>query len=313
MRAYKFQKKYLANKIYYLNSQRPLSSLENGQALLIVLLSMAVILTVVLSILSRSVTDVAVTSRGEESVRAFSAAEAGVEQALIGAPTSGTLTGSSFDAEVVDIGKNLTSFVYPLGVESGDTATVWLVSHDDNGSLVCDGANPCHTGSSVMVCWGADQPYPDPSLMPAIEVISLYLNTPGNNSTARVARATFDGNSSRRSLNNFDVANASGCNIDTESFAYSANVDFAAMGIPSSVYSTPNGMQLLAVRMLYNTDTTHKLGVSTFSSIFPSQGTHVNSTGISGEAIRKVSVLRLFPDLPPTFYSAVFAPVGVSK
>jgi Tfp pilus assembly protein PilX len=63
---------------------------QNGQALLIVLLGMAVVLTLVLSIVSRSVTDVSITKRDEESLRAFSAAEAGVEQALlVGTGTSG--------------------------------------------------------------------------------------------------------------------------------------------------------------------------------------------------------------------------------
>ena len=52
---------------------------QSGQALLLVLLSMAVILTVVLSILSRSILDVAVTTGEEEALRAFSAAEAGMQ------------------------------------------------------------------------------------------------------------------------------------------------------------------------------------------------------------------------------------------
>ena len=56
---------------------RNLPKIESGQALLLVLLGMAVVLTIVLSILSRSVTDIAVTSREEEALRAFSAAEAG--------------------------------------------------------------------------------------------------------------------------------------------------------------------------------------------------------------------------------------------
>jgi Tfp pilus assembly protein PilX len=51
--------------------------------LLIVLLAITVILTVVLSVTSRSVTDVTVTTYEEDALRAFSAAEAGVETALL--------------------------------------------------------------------------------------------------------------------------------------------------------------------------------------------------------------------------------------
>ena len=56
---------------------------QSGQALLIVLLSMAVILTVVLSFASKSITEVSITSYEEDALRAFSAAEAGVEKALL--------------------------------------------------------------------------------------------------------------------------------------------------------------------------------------------------------------------------------------
>ena len=52
--------------------------LQSGQALLIVLLGMAVVLTMVLSVVSRSVTDIQLTTRDDEALRAFSAAEAGV-------------------------------------------------------------------------------------------------------------------------------------------------------------------------------------------------------------------------------------------
>ena len=64
-----------------------------GQALVIILLVLAVASTVVLSLVSRTVTDVAITTKEKDSSRAFSAAEAGVEEALVGGPTSGTLPG----------------------------------------------------------------------------------------------------------------------------------------------------------------------------------------------------------------------------
>ena len=56
---------------------------NQGQALLIVLLTLSVVLTIVLSIVSRSITDISITSLEEDSQRAFNAAEAGVEQALL--------------------------------------------------------------------------------------------------------------------------------------------------------------------------------------------------------------------------------------
>ena len=53
-----------------------------GQVALIALLIMIVLLTVGLAVVSRSVTDIRISKESEESARAFSAAEAGIEEAL---------------------------------------------------------------------------------------------------------------------------------------------------------------------------------------------------------------------------------------
>ena len=286
---------------------------ESGQALLIVLLTMAVVLTIVLSILSRSVTDIAVTSRGEEAIRAFSAAEAGVEQALIGAVTTGQFEGASFEADVQKLGEGFSEFLYPLDVRAGDSSTIWFVSHDGTGSLVCDSTHPCYTGSSVNLCWGKSESYPDAAFIPAVEASIFYLDTPGDYSTIKIARAAYDPNVGRTALNKFDPAGSGGCTVDGTALAFSANVDFSALGIPSLVYSQPNGVLYMVVRFLYNTDRSQAFGVTSGVDTFPSQGKKVDSTGTSGESTRKVTVLRLFSDLPPTVQSAIFAPAGITK
>lgn len=55
---------------------------QSGQIALVVLLVMVVLLTVGLAVVSRSVTDIRISQETEESARAFSAAEAGIEEAL---------------------------------------------------------------------------------------------------------------------------------------------------------------------------------------------------------------------------------------
>ncbi len=57
-------------------------SRKSGQVVLIVLLIMVVILTIGLSLISQSVTDISISKDEEEAIRAFSAAEAGIEAAL---------------------------------------------------------------------------------------------------------------------------------------------------------------------------------------------------------------------------------------
>lgn len=126
---------------------------QSGQALLIVLLSMAVVLTIVLSIFSNSVTDIAVTTSEAESLRAFSAAEAGIEKALVAlAPQSGSFGEDAFQTSVTNFAEGLTSFAYPMDLASGDGAVLWFVSHDSNDKLSCsDSSKPCFKGSKVYI------------------------------------------------------------------------------------------------------------------------------------------------------------------
>src|SRR3972149_10501389 len=102
---------------------------ERGQALLIVLLSMAVILTVVLSVISRSITDISLTTYSEDALRAFSAAEAGVERALIvGSDVSEAIGNASFTADVSGLAEGSSSYDYPIEVYSGESIYIWFVS-----------------------------------------------------------------------------------------------------------------------------------------------------------------------------------------
>ncbi len=140
---------------------------QSGQALLLVLLSMAVALTLVLSVLSRTITDVKISSQDENSQRAFSAAEAGIEQALVvGSDTGPVDIGDArFSATVSDFAEGKEAFVFPSSFVSGEPAVVWFVSHDSNGNLSCSGAgNPCFKGSKVKICWGDSAVAPIPAI-----------------------------------------------------------------------------------------------------------------------------------------------------
>lgn len=113
---------------------------QSGQALVIVLLSLAVVLTIVLFILARSTTDIAVSSKSEEATRAFSAAEAGVENALVigvGGSNLNLGNNASYTSTVTGFAENSPDFIYPVPMYSGDSMTTWFVSHDSNGNLAC--------------------------------------------------------------------------------------------------------------------------------------------------------------------------------
>ena len=114
--------------------------MKAGQALIVVLLVLGVALTVGLAIVARSVTEVNVSTVQDESARALSAAEAGIEQALGGVVVSGGDTvGTAGDAFVVQTNSS-TADVYVVAEElvAGETAIVNLTGSSFNGS----GKNP---------------------------------------------------------------------------------------------------------------------------------------------------------------------------
>lgn len=289
---------------------------QAGQALLLVVLSLAIVLTIILSILSRSVTDIAVTSRSEESMRAFSAAEAGVEQALvIGADVGGAIGDSNFSAKVSGFAQGDKDFANPAGALAGESVLFWFVAHNQTtGDVECTASNPCFTGSKFKVCWGESGSIG--STTPAIEVSVFYDATPGSVGTTRIARATYDPNIGRRALNNFLEPIGGACTAGGENFPFSQLIDLTTLGVPAGSYSVQNGLQFVKVRLFYNTDVTQPVGIDvnqTGNTLLPSQGVRIQSTGQAGESNRKIDVFQGFGEPPPIFDSAVFSPGGLTK
>lgn len=305
--------------IVTLNNMSYLPKRESGQALLLVLLSMAVVLTIVLSILSRTITDIAVSSREEEALRAFSAAEAGVEQALIVGADIGTTTigDAAFSADVSGFASGTQEFANPVSIASGESLLFWFVAHDPTtGDLVCNAQYPCFTGSQFRICWGKPGTAPGSATTPAVEISTFYAFTPGNLGTMRIARVTADPNATRRSTNNFSPNDGGICTTGNESFAFQKTVDLAALGVPAGSYGVQNGLQFAKVRLFYNTDIAHEAGINVNfagNTLLPSQGIRIESVGTSGEANRKIDVFQGFGEPPPVFDVAVFSVGGITK
>ena len=118
---------------------------QKGQALLIVLLVTAVALTVGLAAVSRSVTDVQISKEEEEAVRAFSAAEAGIEEVLGSLPElegySGNLGEGLEVAASAETGGE-------SGFETGPVAEGEVVEVNLEGSGL--------TASQIDVCWNGE-------------------------------------------------------------------------------------------------------------------------------------------------------------
>ena len=283
--------------------------------MVLVLLSLSVVLTLVLYILSRSVTDISVSSGQEAAVRAFSAAEAGIERALVvatgfGETTSGDVGNASYSTSVTEYAVGSSDFVFPSLIYSGDTMTTWFVSHDADNNLVCGGGINCYSGQSMKVCWGNAGTSSGSATTPAIEVTVYYQTTPGSIATTRLARITADPYAARRATNLFSAPDGATCTIAGQNYQFSKYFEFSDLGI--TTYDTPNGLIMAKTRMLYNTDTPHVIGTTVNDNVLPAQGQTIDSTGIAANSNRRVVVFQGFPESP--FYTnSLISPAGITK
>ena len=296
---------------------------QPGQALVLVLLSLAVVLTLVLFILSRSITDIAISSRQEESVRAFSAAEAGIEKSLvIGTGASQEFQDANYTSSVSDYAESTQDYVYPINMASGDTFTTWFSAHDTDGNFICDATHPCFYSSSlgsanfIKVCWGKTGTGSGNSTTPAVEFSFFYEDTPGVPSTVKIARAAFDPNSSRTTENAFASSDLGTCTISGNQYAFQKTLTFNDLGIAPGSFQSQGGLQFMRARMFYNSDTSHPIGVTVNfagNSILPSQGQSIVSTGVSGESNRRLEVFQGWPEVPSVFDYSVYSSAGLTK
>lgn len=290
---------------------------SKGQALVLVLLSLSVVLTIVLFILSRSITDIAVSTSQEDAVRAFSAAEAGIERALVvGSGTGSTQIGdASYSTTVSNYSQGSPYYIYPLSVNSGESATIWFVEHDTSGNTVCDATHQCFTGSQMKVCWGKPNTPSGTATTPAIEAVIFYETTPKNATTIRIARGAYDPYIGRTTSNAFSSSDSGTCTINGVSYQFQKTISFASLGIPAGSYGVAGGLQFARIRMFYNTNSGQDLGadVSIAGSTFPSQGQSIISTGTSGESNRRVELFQGWPETPRVFEFALYSSTSLTK
>lgn len=279
---------------------------------------MSVVLTVVLSIVSRSILDVAVSTGEEEALRAFSAAEAGVERALIVGSDIGTtqIGDAEFTTGVSGFASGVSEYIHPVNIFSGESVTAWFVGHDSDGNLGCFGADPCFTGQTLKICWGKEGTSSSDPTTPAMELAVFYTETPGDFGTTKVARAVFDPNGGRRASNNFSSDDAGGCSISGRNLEFQKTIDLTSLGIPPVTLGSPNGLQYAKLTMYYNSSESHPVGVSVDfpgNSILPSQGLKIDSLGSSGSSNRRIEVFQSYGETPSIFESVLFSPSGVVK
>lgn len=284
------------------------SKKEKGQALLIVVLVIVVTLTVGLSLASRSIIQLRNTTDEASSQAAFSAAEAGVEQAIKLGNVSGSsvISGinlndknnsqiSAVDVTLVQSDQFLMNNGIPLFQDNG--ADIWLSPYSTDQTQLFQNAD--RFNNTLTVYWGTSS---DPCQDPALEVLIIS----GSRTSPILSKYAYDQCGSNNSLNlppsskrtnGFPDAPqkgsflVNGVNGD-KTFNYKAQIAIA------------NGL-IARVVPLY-----HGGSVGVSGTSLPPQGKIITSTGTAGitgqQVARKVTFFEGYEQLPIQLYYAMF-------
>lgn len=258
---------------------------ERGQILLIVVITMIVALTVGLTIASRTVTELRLSRQNEESQRAFNAAEAGIDRVLqqggeitleeeLGNNANFVVSATSYDGSQIYINNGEE-------VDQDVGADVWLSNYPDYSNR--------RTGN-ITIYWGDTNQTlcaESPTARPALEVVLLQ----GDIANPQIAKYLYDTCSGRTS-GTLDGAT-------TGSYTVPGIPGATFTNRSSSAISFSNGI-IAKVIPLYNST---KVAVVAQTSggaalALPSQGSVIESTGTSGETVRRITYFQSYPQLP---------------
>ncbi len=296
---------------------------QKGQVILILILVLTVALSIGLSIVQKSLVDVSTASKVEQSSRAFSAAEAGVEKALKGDTSLQTFTdNSSKITEITPIGlipatpaagsPQAALELPPLAKE--DVAQVWLADPDQNVKLPDCTADPakhqpvCYAQDTLDIYWGNSL-----TDKAAIELTLVYYDGSAYKSSKWYLDHTL---ASRNTPNGFGVADS--CTgserpqTGTIDYQCRKTLDFLLIksANPSATW------MLIRARLLYNS-TSQPFAVQAVGNcatcFLPPQARSVSSTGVSGDTQRKVNIFQLYKVVPPYFDYAIFSAGEIKK
>lgn len=289
---------------------------QTGQVILVLILIITVALAIGLSVIQRSLSDVSTSSKVEQSSRAFSAAEAGIEKALKGDYSGVNFTENNSSARVTDKGLipivgQLTFRQDPLeypALSKEEVAHIWLA--DPNADLpTCTPTDVCYKQDTLEVYWGNST-----TDRAALELILVYWNGASYQSRKWYLDQT---SASRSSPNGFEQVNCTG-NYSLAGYQCKYVLgDSSDPGgpLPASIAE----MMLLRARLLYNSSS-QSLAIWVPESAtcgaacsIPPQARNLVSTGTSGTTQRKVKLFQIDKVVPPYFDYAIFSTSDINK
>jgi hypothetical protein len=294
---------------------------SRGQVIIILLLVMLLALSIGLAITQRSTNDLATSSQTEQSTRAFSAAEAGLEKAVQQGTTVSTQAvplGNQTSAEIVNSGfvpvpgSGIALEYPPIGKET--IAQVWL----------SDPANPQYNYSrSSFNLYFGNSPIggfnTTSNIHPAVEVnIVTCTATSGVCSQYQNQRYYYD-SIVRNPANNFSnpssVPQRVLCNnpsintilANNSQFACGVLVDISNCVVPSCI------PQVVRIRLLY-ANTSQKIAVAPIAgAALPPQVELYTSKGKAGQTEKALQLFRVKEMVPSWIDFAIFSVNNITK
>lgn len=297
---------------------QPRHKQQEGQIIIILLLVIVVILAIALSIASRSATEITNSTNTENSSRAFSAAEAGIEKILqqsanIPLGDTGDFNVSlenqasanvAWDAYVPK--PEVALEYHPFGKES--FAQFWLAA-PSNIDCAYGGA-ACYTGSNFEVYFGDinhdySQATGNPENQPAIEVHLIYKEG-GEYKNKRYFYDSYNSTGEGRRDNKFN-----GCSVPSDPNGIKIftnnnieeSVFYCKVRVPPGSENLSGQLIMARIRMLY-TDLDHPVALRPTSGSLPIQASVYRSIGTSGNVQRRIEVFRE-KDVMPQFFDYV--------
>jgi hypothetical protein len=265
---------------------------QRGQILLIVVLVMVTALTVGLSVAARTVTNIRTSQDAENSEKAFSAAEAGIEQSLTNSmPVTGSFPNrSSYRTTVSTIG----GLEFPLNngvpILKDDSIDVWLSSYP-NYTNPWSGQMTFYWGQAGDTC----SPSESSNTMAAIEIVVLS----GTAANPFLTRYAVDPCSQRSLSNGFDFISSGGGTVGGKTYAFRRSI-------------TVNSGIFVRVIPLYAPVVMGVRGCNATNTVcapLPSQGTVVEAVGTADNTQRKLVSYRRYPKIPTELFPySFFAP-----
>lgn len=276
------------------------SKTSSGQVALVILTVMAIALTWALSMGKRSAIDLETSRQSQESTQAFSAAEAGIEEALRVIREGEDVSTINTSSMAGDLGVDQiavssatvgggSQFQYPQYFKPGETVIVWLRDHFPDGSI---DENNGYDGTRINICWQTGS---------ALEVIYFH----GSLGNYGIRRYAFDDDVDRR--------NSTGGANDGNHFSSNVGSGCTGLGLSTEIDLTSGTPLFLVLRPFYQQT---KIGVVGTTDL-PVQGYEIISSGEidQGEEqkiSRKVRVFHNWKSPLSVVFNSIFSGAGVS-